>query len=94
MHDAILASCAGAVVRASVPAAVGSEERPISERVERRHTRGGFENYHTPGRAVSAVRSPERVVTTGKEMDDAATAAPSANTNRCLIDEHQVAEPF
>jgi hypothetical protein len=35
MYDAILASCSGAVVRASVPAAVGSEERPIPERVER-----------------------------------------------------------
>jgi hypothetical protein len=93
MYDAILASRSGAVVRASVPAAVGSEERPIPERVERRHTRGGLENNHPARRAVSAIRSSERVVTTGKEMDDAAAAAPSANTNSCLINEHQVAEP-
>jgi hypothetical protein len=93
MHDAIFASCAGAVVRASTSAGIGSEERPVPERVERRHTRGGLENNHATRRAVPAVRSPERIVTTGKEVDDAAAAAPSANTNSCLIDEHQVAEP-
>jgi hypothetical protein len=93
MHDAILASCAGAVVRASTPAWIGSEERAISERVERRHTRGGLENNHPARRAVSAIGSPERIVTTGKEVDDAAAAAPSANTNNRLIDEHQVVEP-
>jgi hypothetical protein len=93
MHDAILASCAGAVVRASTSAGIGSEERPIPERVQRRHARGGLENNRPTRSAVSAVRSPARVVTAGKEMDDTAAAAPSANTNSCLIDEHQVAEP-
>jgi hypothetical protein len=89
VDDAILAPSAGTVVFPAASPVVSCQQRPVAKRVERGHARCGHEEYGTARRAVASVWASTRIVTACEEVDDAAAAAPTPNTDRGFIDEHQ-----